>query len=437
MNSIKKSYALPAAISFVVASMIGIGVFTSLGYQLMSTTSTFSIILLWALGGLSAFCGALSYIALAHLLPRSGGEYHFLKNIYGDALGFMTGILTVIVGFAAPIAATAMAFQSYSEAVLPEVQFPWAFLLILLVTAVHLFNVRSGGSFNVWTTVLKVLLILVLIFFGFNMAEPISLSYLPSSEDWKQISSSGFGVSLVYVTYSYTGWNAAVYMLDEIEHPKRNIPRAILLGTVLVTCIYILINVVFLYSSPVSELAGQIEVAAIAGKNIFGESGGRLVSGLIAFGLIATVSSMLVSASRVLKRMGEDERLLSSVAILNSNGVPFIAIVLISLISFLFLITATFDQVIEYAGFILSFFGLVTVIGLFILKRREPELKLPFGRWFWPVVPLIYLLIKVGIILYMIIDDPWRIVYALVTFGLAYGLYLVNDVFSKLTLKKK
>lgn len=429
MNSPKKSYSLAAATSFVIASMIGVGVFTSLGYQLASTKSAFSIALLWSLGGISALCGALSYLALAHLLPRSGGEYHFLKNIYGEGLGFVTGILTIVVGFAAPIAATAMAFHSYTSQVFPETNIPWAVILILIVLLVHLFNVKSGGTFNVWATALKVLLIFTFILFGFNIAEPFSLEFMPKRTDVDQILSSGFGVSLVYVTYSYTGWNAAVYMLDEIENPKRNVPLAILFGTLIVTFIYILINVIFMYSTPVSEMVGQTEVAAIAGKYIFGREGSRIVSALIAFGLIATVSSMLVSASRVLKRMGEDSKLLSFVKKESTSKVPYIAILLIGLLSYIFLFSASFDEVIEYAGFILSFFGLITVIGLFILKSRNKNLKLPFGRWFWPVIPMIYLLIKVLIISYMIIDNPRRIIHVLITFGLGYFVYGINRLF--------
>lgn len=429
MKSTNKSYSLAAATSFVIASMIGVGVFTSLGYQLVSTESAFSIILLWALGGLSAITGALSYLALAHLLPRSGGEYHFLRSIYGEGLGFVTGLLTVLVGFSAPIAATAMAFHSYSSSIFPALNIPWAYLLIAVVLLVHLLNVRSGGNFNVWTTAFKVLLILAFIIFGFSISKPIALNCLPQPGDLNQIFSSGFGVSLVYVTYSYTGWNAAVYMLDEIENPKRNVPLAILLGTAVVTFIYILINMVFLYSTPTSEMIGQTEVAAIAGKNIFGEDGGRLVSGLIAFGLIATASSMLVSASRVLKRMGEDFKLLSQVSKSSKNQVPYMAILVVGLLSLLFLLSASFDQVIEYAGFILSFFGLITVIGLFIMKYRDKDLNLPFGRGFWPVIPLIYLLIKVLIICYLIVDEPIRIVHALLTFLIAFLVYGLNQLY--------
>jgi len=425
----KKSYDLKAATSFVVSTMIGVGIFTSLGYQLQSTDTVFSIMLLWVLGGIAAFTGAMSYVALAKILPRSGGEYHYLSNIYGSAIGYSTGLLTVVVGFAAPIAASAMAFDSYASNLLalPIGSFSlWSILLLIVLVLVHYIDVKKGGTFNYLFTVLKVILILLFIAAGFFYAPHQTISVAPSSKDIGLILSSGFGVSLVYVTYSYTGWNSAVYMLDEIERPERNVPLAIMAGTAIVTVIYLLINFVFLWTTPIPAMTGQIDVADVAGQYIFGASGAKLASALIAIGLVSTVSSMIVSGSRVMKRMGEDYRLFSFLDKTNDKGVPTAAVLFIGILSLLFLLTFTFEDVIEYAGFILSFFGLMTVLSLFILKRRNPNLSLPFGKWFWPVVPLIYLLIKVLIISYLIIDNPWRILHAIITFGLAFGLWFVS-----------
>ncbi len=427
--SSKQSYDLKTATSFVIASMVGVGVFTSLGYQLQSTDTVFSIMLLWILGGIAAFTGAMSYVALAMVLPRSGGEYHYLSKIYGPALGYITGLLTVIVGFSAPIAASAMALDSYAGNLFSFSigSFSlWGLSCIFLVSLIHLLDVKKGGDFNFIFTAIKVLLIIAFIFVGLFFADHQTLNLTPSSKDTNLILSSGFGVSLVYVTYSYTGWNAAVYVLDEIKNPKRNIPLAILAGTSIVTVIYILINFVFLYTTPMDEIAGKIDVADIAGQRIFGPLGAKLISGLIAFGLISTISSMIVSASRVIKRMGEDYRLLNIFTKTSKNNVPYFALLFISGLALLFILTFTFKAVIEFAGFILSFFGLFTVLGLFILKRRDPELKLPFGKWFYPIVPAIYMLIKILIITYLILDDPNRIWHAIIVFGSGYGLYLLN-----------
>ncbi len=438
-QQIPRSYDLKTATSFVVASMIGVGVFTSLGYQVQSTDTVFSIMLLWTLGGIAAFTGALTYIALAMVLPRSGGEYHYLSKIYGPALGYVTGLLTVIVGFSAPIAASAMAFDSFASNILPLPLGPysvWSLGCLCLIALIHLLDVKRGGDFNFLFTAIKVVLIFLFIVAGLFFAQHQSLSMTPQPRDMDLILSSGFGVSLVYVTYSYTGWNAAVYVIDEIKNPKRNVPLAILLGTSIVTIVYLLINFVFLYTTPMAEMAGQTDVADVAGQYIFGAQGAKIVSGLIAFGLISTISSMVVSGSRVIRRMGEDYRLLSMFNKTTQNDVPHYALLLISALALIFLLTFTFKTVIEYAGFILSFFGLFTVIGLFVVKSKNPDLELPFGKWFYPIVPIIYLLIKLLIIVYLIIDDPNRIWHAVLTFGLAYLVYLISKYW-KTELRKK
>jgi len=426
MSQIPRTYNLQAATSFVVATMVGTGVFTSLGYQLEATDSFFSIMLLWTLGGIAAFTGALSYLALAMRMPRSGGEYHFFSRIYGPALAYVAGLLTVVVGFAAPIAASAMAFEKYANNILILPEKIWSVALVLLVACIHLFDVKKGGDFNVITTVIKIVLILVFIGAGLFYSNPQALEFMPQTRDLDLMMSSGFGVSLVYVTYAYTGWNAAIYVMDEIKNPKRNIPLAILFGTTIVTIIYLLLHFVFLYTTPMEAMAGKVDVAYEPGKNIFGTTGAKWISAIIAIGLIPNVSSMIVSSSRVVRRMGEDYRILSIFQRTNKNASPYLALLLMGGLSLLFVLVSTFKETVEYAGFILSFFGLFTVLGLFLHHRRHPEIEMPFGRWFFPVVPIIYILIKVLIITYLIWDDPNRIWQGALTFGIAFVLYWVS-----------
>lgn len=418
-----RPYDLKAATSFVVASMVGTGVFVALGYQLGSTDTVFSIMLLWILGGIASLTGALTYCALAQMMPRSGGEYHYLSSVFGPALGYAAGILTVMVGFAAPIAVSALTFGSYGGNLVSIHPQYLALGLIFLVTIVHLIDVKVGGSFNWISTLLKMLLIVVFIVAGFLMSNPQDLSLMPQARDAGLIMSSGFGVSLIYVTYSYTGWNAAVYMMDEVQNPERNVPRAILLGTAIVTIVYILINYVFLYSAPMSELAGRTDFAHLSAQRIFGKQGALIMSGLIAFGLIANVSSMLVSGSRTLKRMAEDDRVLKVFNETTKRGTPYLAILIIAAIAILVVVISDLKEALEGAGFVLSFFGVFSVIALFVFRSRNPEKELPFGKWFWPVVPLIYLSIKLLVIVYMIIDDPKRLLFAGGLFLFAFLLY--------------
>ena len=193
-----------------------------------------------------------------------------------------------------------MAFESYAVNIIEMPKLVFGIFAVLLTTLFHLFNVRKGGAFNLGFTVVKVIFILIFIAAAFFLANHLPITLQPQANDSKLLLNAGFGVSLVYVTYSFTGWNSAVYMLDEIENPKRNVPLSILIGTSIVTAIYLLLNYVFMLTVPVEELKGVIDVADLAGQKIFGPVGANITSGLIAFGLLSTISSMIVSCSRVL-----------------------------------------------------------------------------------------------------------------------------------------
>jgi len=419
-----KSFDLKTTTAFVIANMIGTGVFTSLGYQLMGVSSTFAILMLWVIGGIVSFCGALSYVALASHMPRSGGEYHYLTEIYGSTVGFIAGFITVIVGFATPIAAVGMAFGKYASPLLPVSVLFLSALSIITVAAIHVYDVRKGGSFHYWSTLLKVCLIIVFIGLTFVFATPAQpIRLLPQWSDMSVMTSSAFVVSSVYVTYSYTGWNASVYILDEVENPQRNIPLSILIGTSVVTILYLLLNFAFLYAAPLDALRGEIEVGQIAATHAFGETGGLVMSAIIAVGLISALSSMIVMGSRVLKVMAEDYAKLAFLKNTNAKGAPYIAILLLAGLATILVLTATFEAVITYAGFIIGIFGSTAVLGLFVLKYRNPAMTFPLGKWFYPLIPGIYLLINIWIAVYLLIAEPTTALMGLLTLAIGFGVY--------------
>ena len=259
----------------MIANIIGTGIFTSLGFQLTNIQSGFALLMLWVIGGIAALCGALCYGELAAALPRSGGEYHFLSKIYHPALGFMAGFVSATVGFAAPVALAAMAFGQYFNGVFgagsPVVL---SFVVVWIVTIFHVGNLRVGSAFQNVSTLVKSLLIGALIGAGFVVPSKQRISFLPAPGDKAAILSGGFAVALVYVMYSYSGWNASAYISSEIKRPEKNVPRSLLAGTGLVIVIYVLLNAIFLATTPAEELKGQLEVALVAGKHIFGENGG-------------------------------------------------------------------------------------------------------------------------------------------------------------------
>ncbi len=221
--------SLWTATALVVANMVGTGVFTSLGFQVATIPTAFPVLLLWTIGGIVALCGALCYGELAAALPRSGGEYHFLSRIFHPALGFMSGWLSVTMGFAAPTALAAMAFGTYLHGVFPGVPaLPISLALVWVASAVHLTSVRGGSRFQNGFTGLKLGLVLALIVAGFLVsAAPQAVAFRPVPGDFERVFSAPFAVSLVFVMYAYSGWNAATYIVHEIHDPRRNVPRAL------------------------------------------------------------------------------------------------------------------------------------------------------------------------------------------------------------------
>src|SRR6266567_8937217 len=290
----KRTIGFVTACSIVVANIIGTGIFTSLGFQLNDIQSGFALLMLWVIGGIVALCGALCYGELAAALPRSGGEYHFLSKIYHPALGFMAGFVSATVGFAAPIALAAMAFGQYFNGVFgagsPVVL---SFVVVWIVTIFHVGNLRVGSVFQNVSTLVKLLLIGALIGAGFFVPSKQPISFLPAPGDKAAILSGAFAVALVYVMYSYSGWNASAYISSEIKRPEKNVPRSLVAGTGVVIVIYVLLNAIFLATTPAEELKGQLEVALVAGKHIFGANGGRVAGAIICLGLVAAISSMM------------------------------------------------------------------------------------------------------------------------------------------------
>jgi basic amino acid/polyamine antiporter, APA family len=403
----KRTVGFLTACSIVIANIIGTGVFTSLGFQLADIQAGFPLLMLWLVGGIAALCGALCYGELSAALPRSGGEYHFLSQIYHPALGFMAGFVSATVGFAAPIALAAMAFGKYLQGVLdfgsPVIL---SFAVVWLVTLFHLKNLQVGSAFQNFSTLVKLLLIAALIGAGFFVHQKPPIDFLPAPGDIKSIFGASFAVALVYVMYSYSGWNAAVYITSEIKQPQKNVPRSLLAGTSIVIVVYVLLNAVFLATTPVQELKGQLEVALIAGKHIFGENGGRVAGAVICLGLVSAISSMMWIGPRVTMSMGEDHWLLRILGRKNRHGIPTNAIVLQLLIVNLLLLTRSFESVVQYTQFSLLLCSLLAVLGVIVLRATHPQLARPYRVWAYPLPPIIFSAITGWMMFYLLRSKP-------------------------------
>lgn len=422
---------LVTATAIVVADMVGVGVFTSLGFQVKDITSGFSLLLLWVVGGIVAMCGAISYAELASMFPRSSGEYNFLRRIYHPALGFLAGWLSGTVGFAAPTALAAMAFGIYFKSVVPE--FPplaSGLVVVWLVSLIHLTGLRHISLFqNVWTAI-KIAMVVVFIIAGFALGTPQPISFAPTTVDFTHIVSAPFFISLVFVMYSYSGWNAATYIIGELKDPHYTLPRALFFGTIIVSILYVALNAVFLYTTPMNALSGQLDVAMIAGNSIFGAFGGRIVGALICLGLISSISAMVWIGPRVTMTMGEDLPLLRFFAQKSSTGVPARAILLQLFVATLLLLTQSFEAVLDFIQFSLTLSSFLTVAGVIVLRMSKPDLPRPYRAWGYPVTPLIFLTVMLFMMYYLIVNRPLQSVAGLAIMLAGLSIYGMSRLFS-------
>ncbi len=410
----KIKFGISTAVSLVIANMIGTGIFTSLGFQVIDLKSGFALLLLWLIGGISALIGALAYAELGTAMPRSGGEYNFLSKIYHPALGFIAGWISFIIGFAAPTAAAAIALGAYLTAALGiDATFLSLGLdriialgVVCLLVALHSGNKIAGAYFQNIFTAIKVILFLILIIIGFtaDFHQPINFSV--NREAFKEIISPAFVISLFFVSYSYSGWNAAAYIAGEIKKPSKNLPRSLITGTLIVTLLYVFTTYIFLKVIPISTMAGKIEIGYLFGNQVFPIQTSTIMGIVFSLLLLSTVSSMIITGPRVTQVMGEDYRILSWFSKLTRKDIPVRAIIIQGILSVVYILTSTFEQVITLIGFTLNLFTLLAVTGLIINRRRNPGLSPPFKMKLYPLLPIIFILINLWILVYGLIYRP-------------------------------
>ena len=388
--------------------MIGTGVFTSLGFQLLEIQSGFVILMLWLVGGITALCGALSYAELGASLPRSGGEYNFLSEIYHPGVGFVAGWVSATIGFAAPTALAAITFGTYLASVVPALSPRWlATALILVLAAAHATTRRTSGGTQRAFTYLKVVLIAAFCLLGWTLADaPQDISFLPAAGDGTVIASGAFAVALIYVNYAYTGWNAATYVIDELDRPAQTLSRVLLTGTAIVMVLYLLLNFTFLYVAPIDALAGKLEIGYVAAQFVFGDTGAAIMGVALALLLVSTVSAMTLAGPRVLHVIGQDFSVLRFLSRTNVHDVPVVAIALQSALAVTLVLTATFESILIFAGFTLGASTLFTVAGLFVLRWRRPELDRPYRVPMYPLPPFVFLGLMGWTLTYLLVQRP-------------------------------
>jgi basic amino acid/polyamine antiporter, APA family len=400
---LKKKITLLTASSIVVANMIGTGVFTSLGFQLSAVQNSWTILILWLCGGLLSLFGAFAYAELSTHFKESGGDYIYLSRVFHPVMSAWAGLT---VGFSAPVALAAMAFTKYLAPFGLNGNKWLAIAIIFLIGLMHSFTIRHSSKFQNITTIIKVAFIVILVIAGFFIAGNSSGAFSFTNSWQQEIVKPGFAVSMVYVSYAYVGWNAAAYVADEIDSPRKNLPRALIGSTLFVSVIYVLFQFALLRNATVAEMDGKEEVTFIAFNNLLGSTGGKWVSVFIAIQLIATISSYLWVGPRVTHAMAKEHRLWKPLSQVNKHNIPVAAVWVHVFISVILTLTGSFEMVLLYAGFVLQLMASLTVATSLFLKKENAATR--FKSPLKPVLQIIFLLFNFGVLVFTLIDKPFE-----------------------------
>ncbi|MEO1036214.1 MAG: amino acid permease [Pseudomonadota bacterium] len=430
--STQSSFSARTATAVIVANMIGTGVFTSLGFQLLEIDSPFVLLSLWVIGGLIALSGALSYAELGAALPRSGGEYHFLSTIVHPSVGFTCGWISATLGFAGPVALAAKTFAAYASSSVPVLATPLienmlAVALIVILAITHSINRQASGAAQQTFTAIKILIIVAfciaaLVFAG----ERQPVSFLPTGGDGALVFGTAYAISLMYVSYAYTGWNAATYVIGELDDPQRSLPGALTVGTLIVMLLYVVLNAVFLLSAPADAMRGEPEIGYIVARFAFGDVGAQLTGLILALLLISTVSAMTLAGPRVLQVIGQDFRLFAALGKTNAAGVPYRAIWLQSTLACLLCFLSSFEFLLLVSGIVLALSSFATVVSVYVLRWTQPDLPRPFRIPGYPFTPLVYLAIVGFALVYSAIGQPMAAATALGIVVSGFAVYFLQ-----------
>ncbi len=429
-SAVRKVGAFTAA-CVLVSNAVGSGIFTTSGFMARDLGDPSLILLLWGLGGVLALAGAMSYSELGASLPRVGGEYVYLRRAFGPLVGFLSGWTSFSIGFSAAIAATAVAFGAYLAVLLPGwrlAQSPTAaaVALVWLLTAIHSAGVERGGSFQRFITIAKIAGIGLLISGGLCFG----------SGDWGNLQARAPGVepgiastavALIFVLYSFSGWNAAGYIAGEIRDPGRNLPLAMVGGTLFIAALYLAVNAVYFYALPASQLAAEpvLPVAEKAASALLGPTAATAVVAVLCVSIAGSISSMIWAGPRVYWAMARDRAAPAILGRTSRANAPVHATVLQSVWITLLVLSGSFEQLVIYSGVALALFSALAVSAVIVLRRREPELARPYRVKPYPWVPLAYIAASLWIAGYAAAERPLESLLSLATVAVGVPFYLV------------
>ena len=418
--NLERKLGLFPVVNIVVANIVGAGIFTTTGYLMGYLGNAWLMLILWVVGGLIALCGALSFGELGANFPEAGGEYIFISKLFHPLPGFLSGWLSLIVGFSAPIAASAIGFSKYFVWAFPEIQ-TWlladriisadifskilAILIILIFTSVHYRGIVFGAKVQNWLTILKITLVVVLITAGFTVGHGSFDNLTGNSifsdgfNGWKPI-----GLSLLFIMFAYSGWNSATYIGSEIRNPAKIIPRSLLISTGIVVILYFLLNLFFVYAIPPEKMIDEPEIGGLAAGMAFGKTAEIVISLFISFALFSSLSSSIILGPRVYYSMAKQGYFFQFAAKIHSRfGVPSASVLLQGSLAVILVLSGTFEQILIYMGFSLGIFPIIAVLGILkIRKSGKSVLKMPG----YPYVQIIFIFSGILMLVLSYLERP-------------------------------
>ena len=443
-RSLRRELTVTNGTAIVVANMIGAGIFGITGFLAGDLGKPYLVLGIWLAGALVALAGCLCYSELAINLPRSGGEYVYLREAWGPAWGFLSGWISFFAGFAAPIAAAALLFSEYLAHFYPAFSpgsptgltssAKWihtgagSLLAVGVVAAfavVNILGVRFAAKIQNVLTGSKIGILGAFLALAFLVGKGSTAHFSAEAVRTSHHSlGAQFAVSLIFVMFAYSGWNAATYVAEEMKTPERTLPASLVAGTLIVAAFYFALNVAFIYAMPLETMKGIERIGAAAATALFGGKGGDTFSAVMSIGLLSTVSAMMIVGPRVYYAMAQDGCFFAGAARVNPrSGTPVQAILWQSLATAAMILTGSFESLLYYIGFALVLFAALAVLGMMRLRKRAGWKRLGAASWAYPLIPSVFVGASAWMLVYTMALRPKESGFGLLTMAAGMLVY--------------
>lgn len=421
MTELKRELGLFTCVLLVIGNIIGVGIFTTPGEIATALPSAGWVLLAWTVGGVLAMFGALTYAELGAMYPKAGGNYYFLKEAYGPLWGFLYGWAYTLVTSAGTIALLAIGFGEYlgipTGTVTSKI---FSIVVVVLLMFLNVRDVKLGAGVMDVITSLKVVAMLLLVGFGFVLGHGNTTHFVPLFGGDSGSAIAAIGAALVPMAFAYSGWNSTVVVAEEVKDPGRLIPLSMILGTLATATIYVLMNAIYVYAVPLTDIVGSKTVADLAAQNLFGSWGSTLIKILVATSVLGCLSATMLTNPRTTFALGRDGYFFKAAGKIHERfHTPYGAILIQSLWACVLILQGNFEQILMFLSVPLVIIGGMTVFSIFVFRWKRPDVARPYKCWGYPIVPMLY----VGISIWMLYE---KFLQRLYTVPIGFGAYTVD-----------